>query len=685
MATNYYQKGAPLGKRGLFQLLTDEAFRSGTLAKEVEALLVKVAKFLKFDNDQMEEIIALSKVKLHAGLLGSKRVFDAQRFYKRAIYYSLLHHQDDTKEKDMLLAIKKLLSITDKQSKALEKGARKRIRKEVLEEQAAVIEARQKWHAGKTTAAERLSMFAEVAQLHKETPKEVSSPMRQAWDALSTSFYKATASSFASDLRPLKNLLQGEIAVADLAFATNVMCLSRCFTRTVDGGDELQQQYEEFVKLLEVLLDKLDSIAFDHSVKATFTRGLFSIATDTVHAFRQRNLHVFHYSLKTLLRACRVNSSLASACLVLRALKAIESGLSLAPEKFRQCYSVNTEKYADLLADNVDDWPVEVDDLFAKRLIEEGLRLQAETACFKALQPTLQKLNKPLNEGRLLVSYLPLVQSYHCPLIVMWMDTTSNLLHWHFKGNRLIPQFELHNDSLRLSLTTLPADKSLIAMPLLPRSAMKPFTDALDDCSGRCEAILLDYAGNTLRHWTLDGVLDPTGNTVEFEHCLIEGLHEKQKLLDLLTATIEKHPWCTTAKLHRIKLLEQECEHERAKAKLEALLKDNPQDYRVLARLGSLLLNSDFVEEGLSFIGKSIQVEPTQCSLLSKLVPLHLKDHLNKKTAVNSYQYYSAAIATFVNRRMLSETIEIFKSQGLDTRQLFDHLHKQPIDVDYYY
>ena len=685
MATNYYQKGVPLGKRGLFQLLTDEAFKSGTLVKEVEALLVKVAKFLKFDNDQMEEIIALSKVKLHAGLLGTKRAFAAQRFYKRAIYYSFLHDEEDTKEKDMLQAIKKILSITDTQYDGLKKGARKRIRKETLERQKAVFEARQKWSAGKTTLEERLSMFAEVAQLHRETPTEVSAQMRQAWEAINASFRKATASSFASDLRPLKNLLQEEIALADLAFATNIMCLSRCFTRTVDGGDELQQQYEEFVKLLTVLLDKLDSIAFDHSVKATFTRGLFSIATDTVHAFRQRNLHVFHYSLKTLLRACQVNSSLPSVCLVLRALKAIESGLSLAPEKFRQCYSVNTEKYADLLADNEDDWPLEIDDLFAKRLIEEGLRLESETACFRTLQATLQRLEKPKHEGRLLVTYLPMLRSYHCPLIVLWMDTTSNLLHWHFKGNRLVPQFEHYNDGLCLRLMTLPSDKSQIAIPSVTQIEIHPFIEALDESTGRCEAILLDYAGNPLRHWSIDGVLDPTGNSVRVEHLLTKGLHEKQTLLDLLTETKRKHPWCKVAFLHRVKLLVQECAHDKAKATLEALLKDNPYHHLVLARMGMLLLNSGSVGEGLEFIKRSLELEPTQCSLMSTLLPLHFTEHLNEKTAAHGYQFYSSAIATFLSKRMLKATIEVFKHQGVDTRELFDHLHKQPVDVDYYY
>lgn len=132
MSTDHFRKGQPLGREGLFQLVTDEAFRDGRLDSRELDILRRLAAFLRLDGATARAIAKVSKAKFRATLLGSARPLSPEALYGEAMAFVMSDGRVDPLEERMVLGLRKLFRIDDEtdrkaRTQALERIAQWRI------------------------------------------------------------------------------------------------------------------------------------------------------------------------------------------------------------------------------------------------------------------------------------------------------------------------------------------------------------------------------------------------------------------------------------------------------------------------------------------------------------------------------------------------------------------------------
>ena len=125
---NYYQEGKPLGRRGLFQLITDAAFRDGVLEEREKDILNAVARFLRLDKEVAKEVARKSKRRYQEGTLGVKEPLDPQELYEHVLTYVWSDGKVDPKEEKMLTGLCKILNISDELHEKLSKGMKPQVK-----------------------------------------------------------------------------------------------------------------------------------------------------------------------------------------------------------------------------------------------------------------------------------------------------------------------------------------------------------------------------------------------------------------------------------------------------------------------------------------------------------------------------------------------------------------------------
>ena len=127
MTEDRYRKGAPLGRDGLFQLVTDEAFRDGRIDAVELDLLNRLARFLKLDAVQARAIARLSKGKFRSGLLGPARPLSPGELYGETLAFVMSDGRIDPLEEAMITGLRKLFRIGDDEDRAARAAAAERV------------------------------------------------------------------------------------------------------------------------------------------------------------------------------------------------------------------------------------------------------------------------------------------------------------------------------------------------------------------------------------------------------------------------------------------------------------------------------------------------------------------------------------------------------------------------------
>lgn len=113
MNVDLYERGKPLGREGLFQLVAEAAFRDGVLEDAEKEILKTVARFLKLDANEAREVLRRSREKFKAGNLGEERALDAKELYRKILGYVASDGDIDELEAEMLRDLRKLFHISD--------------------------------------------------------------------------------------------------------------------------------------------------------------------------------------------------------------------------------------------------------------------------------------------------------------------------------------------------------------------------------------------------------------------------------------------------------------------------------------------------------------------------------------------------------------------------------------------
>src|SRR5688572_23153496 len=118
--SDLYALGRPLGRRGLFQLVSDEAFRDGKLEPWENDILGALARFLKLDGELARTIARMSKEKYKAGAFDESRPLDPIRLFREILRHAYSDDEVDERERAMLAGMQKLLKLSDADRARLE-------------------------------------------------------------------------------------------------------------------------------------------------------------------------------------------------------------------------------------------------------------------------------------------------------------------------------------------------------------------------------------------------------------------------------------------------------------------------------------------------------------------------------------------------------------------------------------
>jgi hypothetical protein len=118
--SDLYELGRPLGRRGLFQLVSDEAFRDGKLDPWENEILGALAGFLKLDANLARTIARMSKEKYKAGKFVESRPLDPVRLFREILRHAYSDADLDEKERTMLAGMQKLLKLSNDDRAKLE-------------------------------------------------------------------------------------------------------------------------------------------------------------------------------------------------------------------------------------------------------------------------------------------------------------------------------------------------------------------------------------------------------------------------------------------------------------------------------------------------------------------------------------------------------------------------------------
>lgn len=107
-----FELGRPLGRRGLFQLVSDEALRDGKLEDWENEILSRLARFLKLEGDLARSIVRLSLSKYQGGQFDQSRPMDKVILYREILRHVHSDQEVDAKEQAMLDGMRQLLELS---------------------------------------------------------------------------------------------------------------------------------------------------------------------------------------------------------------------------------------------------------------------------------------------------------------------------------------------------------------------------------------------------------------------------------------------------------------------------------------------------------------------------------------------------------------------------------------------
>ncbi len=115
MAIDHYEKGKPLRRTGIFQILAEEAWRDGEFSKADSAMLEAFRRYLRLKNQRAMEILDLAQEKYRSGRIGTLRDFSARQCYARALRYAFSDDAElSPKEDKYLRGLRATIGLTDR-------------------------------------------------------------------------------------------------------------------------------------------------------------------------------------------------------------------------------------------------------------------------------------------------------------------------------------------------------------------------------------------------------------------------------------------------------------------------------------------------------------------------------------------------------------------------------------------
>lgn len=109
--------GEPLDKRGLFQLVADEAFRDGVVEEVENRLLQVLTRFLRLPQEEVVVLARSSKQRFRRGQLGAARPLEPGVLYREVLLMALSDGELQPLEGDMLAGLRWLLGIPEEEHK----------------------------------------------------------------------------------------------------------------------------------------------------------------------------------------------------------------------------------------------------------------------------------------------------------------------------------------------------------------------------------------------------------------------------------------------------------------------------------------------------------------------------------------------------------------------------------------
>jgi hypothetical protein len=107
------EKGKPLSKEGLFQLICDEVYKDGVVEVWEEKIVRTMAAVLKLSPSTSQKAVKSSIARYMTDSLGKSRPLSPVSLYTKVLYWSLCDNNLDPLEEQMVLSLRKLFSIND--------------------------------------------------------------------------------------------------------------------------------------------------------------------------------------------------------------------------------------------------------------------------------------------------------------------------------------------------------------------------------------------------------------------------------------------------------------------------------------------------------------------------------------------------------------------------------------------
>ncbi len=703
-----YHEGEALDRQGLFQLVSDEAFRDGVLEAEEARLMQVLARFLKLDPEEAKEIARVSKAKFAAGELGGGGRLDPARLYHRVLEVVASDGEVDGLEAQMLMGLRQVLKVSDEEHarqleellvavRAGDKGPEASVAGLPGEERDAF-----RWRVGESRDRVQDAEDAAWGRLAAGARRGV----MDVWGKLLAALPPGPVEPLDEALRTLeKGFEHSHCTPGDRAALLRLAQVSRILLRTEWGvGAAIwygEDRYGRVLRTLSNLLLDLHARRRESAVDEALDLALVGMWRDLVHATRRRQREVLQELCPTLALACRTAVWSAASRLGQRVVPTLLAHLAPGDEGCRPALERLHQELGGLQGP-VDPAPVRSPagprlDLDLEVVARETAFLVPAAAAARRVERTaieevfadyrekVEEQKVPwegFRSGFFAAAMVPEPPGLDRPLVVLVAAGDGPDAREQLKSERL----ELTGDRtpsghfvMHLELGPDRQDRPLF--PPIEPAVADAFEVALGRAQGRYLVLLVDRELSPLRLWEHEADFDASGVLGAAIRNL--GEHDKEAGSGM-RAALERFPWLALAHVHMGLIAKRGGDTAGARKRFEDALDLHPDFPIALTRLGVLAKQAGEPERAIELLSRSLAIDPSQVDAYGTLASIHVGLALEDPAHMGHWIRRTAELhALRGNGPDLKSLTDALLAAGLP-QDLFRHLGRVAVDPALY-
>lgn len=643
----------PMGRRDLFRLIADEAFRDGVVEPHENAILQQMARFLRLTAEEAQGMAREALARFQSGALGEARPLSPTEVYGAAERLVLADGEIDAEEEQLLRGLRLVLGLPE--------GLAPESEAPVVPEPGSSTT-----HLGARLEVDVMEAWRQEHGIWYQVEDGCSPAAREGFFQFRIGLLRRDEEEMYRGLDMLDDVCNappgGDI---DGMHVLRALRTSRLLLRTARGAQPMDPPRvwpEEalYRRLMVKMAAPLITVRFwrqTPNVDIALGLCVAYLFDDLAALVAARRGAALAYLTRTLPLLCQAAEKLAvthQAAAVLELLSgrlvgdettvrvalvdlcrelcaklapnhplALAADLALgriAPEQ-----RVFPAGHAPPPAKPGRECSGAAQDRLARVVARVGAEAEAEAALAPALaaaappavdgifgsaSESAAEAGLPVDEyrGRYLVVHpFPELEGWPRPVIAFYSGSDHGVHQAELKGGWIHVQGAREDSGLRV-LTGFPRAEGTNLLG--GTSPPEPLAAALDASGGAYDVALVSYDRQRVRVWHQAGDFDPSGNVqrVEAELLPAERIDEAREALQ---ATLARHPWCSAAHVHLGLIAKRAGDLDEAQACFERALAVQPHDYSARARLGVLAKQAGDLEGATRWLDEALRVNPT--------------------------------------------------------------------------